>query len=71
MIKKVSSDQPKVVDSEAVLLVVNTKLASSIQRVSGDFDISLSSVVRHLHDISKSIRSWRFVPHVTKILQNF
>ena len=40
-------------------------------RLAHNFSISLSGVVCHLHDLGKSIWSWRIVLYVTKILQNF
>ena len=39
-----SSDRPKTVDSAAMFQAIETDLASSIQRVSGEFGISHSSV---------------------------
>ena len=48
-----------------------TRPMSRTRRVSGDFDILLSSAVRHLNDPSKNIRSFRIVAHVSKLLQNF
>ena len=41
------------------------------QKLSGMSGISQSNDVHHLHDLSNIIPSWRIVPHLTKILQNF
>ena len=49
------SGRPKNIDSEAVLKAIETNLASSTQRVSGKLVISLSHMVHHLRDLSKSI----------------
>ena len=46
----------KTVDSEAVLPAIDSNSVSSTQRVSGKLGISQFSVVRHLHDLSKSIQ---------------
>ena len=65
------SGRPKIVDSKAVLKAREANLVSSTWRVSGEFDISPSSVHHYLHDLGQSIQSCQIVPHVTKILQNF
>ena len=65
------SDKAKTVDSEAVLQIIGVNPARSTRRVSGVFGILQSSVVGHLHNIGKGIRSYRIVTHVTKIFQNF
>ena len=59
---QIKSDKPKTVDSLTLLVIVaNPK--SSTRRVSGESCV--------LHDLSKSILSYRIVQHVTKILLNF
>ena len=63
--------KPKTVTSEAGVKANETERASSSQRVKGEFSILQSCEVRHFHDFGKNIRSYRIVPHVTKILQNF
>ena len=60
----------KTMDSKAMLQAIEANLVSSTQRVSGELHILQTSVVGHFHDLCKSTQSW-FVPHVTKILQNF
>ena len=50
---------------------ININGASSNRRVSGEVDISQSSVVHHLHDLDKSIRSCGIAFHFTKIWPNF
>ena len=55
--------RPKTEDSEAVLQVVEANPVRSDGRVSGEISSSLSSGVRHHHDLDKC----RFVPHGTKI----
>ena len=62
-----SQGRLKVEDSEAMLQAVETNPASSKRRVLVKLTSSLSSVVHPLHNLSKSIRSCRIVPHVTKI----
>ena len=61
------SDSSKSMDSKAV----KQNLVSSTQRVSGEFGISKSSVVCHLHDFGKSSQRCGIVLHITNILQNF
>ena len=58
-------------DSEAMLLAIVTYLAISTHRVLGELGISQSSVVHHLHVLSKSVQNCWIVPPVHKILQNF
>ena len=65
------SGKPKTVDSEALLQTMEANPVGNTRRVSGEFSISLSSVVHHLHNLSKSISSSRIVFHFRKILQNF
>ena len=50
-----------------MLQAIEANLASSTWRVSGE----LGSVVYHLNNFGKSLRSRQIVPHITKILQNF
>ena len=69
--KQARSGGPKTVDSKAIFEDIEPNLANSTWRVSGKFSISQSSVVHHLHNLSKSLHSSQIVPHVTKILQNF
>ena len=65
------SDRPKIVDSEAILQTIEANPVSSTRRVSGELSLSQSSVVFHIHDLSKYIKSCRIMFHITKILQNF
>ena len=67
----VRSDRPKTMDSAAMLQAIEAYLVSSTQRVSGELSISLSSVFHHLHDFSKSIRSYHIVPLITKYCKTF
>ena len=62
-----TAGKPKTVDPEVML---QTTEVNSTQRVSGELGILQSSVVCHLHDLGKRIRSCLTVPHITKILQN-
>ena len=52
------SGKSKSTDSEAVLWDLEANPESSTRRVSGKLDISLSSVIRHLHDLVESIWSY-------------
>ena len=61
----------KAMDFKVVLQAIKANSASSKQRVSGELNISLSSVGYHFHDLSKNIQCCQIVPHVTKIWQNF
>ena len=54
-----------------VLEATETNLVSRTGRVSGELGITQSSVVCHLHNVSKSIRSRQILPYITKILKNF
>ena len=58
------SVKPKSMDPEAVLPTIEANLTSCIRRVSGELGISEPSVIRHFHDLGKSIRSCWIVPHV-------
>ena len=64
--------RPKSVDSGAVLQTLEANLASCNRRVSGEFGISESCLVLHLHDLGKKHTE---LPNcaslTTKILQNF
>ena len=71
MIRQGPAGKPKSMNSKTVLQVIDTSLASSIWRVSGEFCISQSSVVYHLYNLDKSIQSCWIEPHVIQILQNF
>ena len=53
-----------------VFQAIEASQVSNTQRVSGEFDILLPRVVRHLHDVGKNIRSLGIVSHVTKIVRN-
>ena len=68
---QIRSGRPKTVDSDAVLQAIKVNPRSSPGRVSSELSISQFSVVHHLFDLSKSIRSYWILPHVTKISQNF
>ena len=57
--------RPKSLDFE----VIESNQASRSWRISGEASISYSCVTHH--DVGKSTRSCRIVPHVTKILQFF
>ena len=50
------SDRPKIVDSEAVLQVMETNSVRSSGRLSAELVILLSNVILHLHNLDKSIR---------------
>ena len=52
-------------DSDAVLHAIEANLESS------EPSISQSSMVRSLHNLSKSIQKYQIVLHITTILQNF
>ena len=54
---------PKLLIPRAVLRVIDAILTSNTWRVSGEFGISLFSVVHHLQDLGKSIQSYRIVLH--------
>ena len=49
--------KPKSVYSEGILQTIEANLVSNIQRPSGKLSMSQFSVVSHLHDLGKSIRS--------------
>ena len=57
--------------SEAGLQAIEANLESNIWRVPGKLGILQSSVVHHLHNLSKSIQSCQTVLHVTKIFKNY
>ena len=61
----------KTVVSETVLQTIEVNPMCSIWRVSGEFGISQSCVIRHLHNLNKSTWSCWILLHITKILQNF
>ena len=65
------SGRPKTADSGAAFQALEANPMSSTRRVSGEFDISLFSVVRPIHNLNKSTRCCLIVPCVIKILQNF
>ena len=60
----------KTEDSEIVLPVIKTNLASKPRRVSDNLSISQCSMVRQL-DFSKTFRRSNYASRTTKILQNF
>ena len=64
------SGRPRSMDSETMLQAIETNLASSTWRVSGELSISQSSLVYYLHDLSKSIHSCQIVPHSIKMMEN-
>ena len=68
---QVRSGKPKSMDSKVVLQAIEANPENRIGRVSGELSITHSSVVCHLHNLSKSIQSCGIVPHIAKILQNF
>ena len=51
-------------DSKALLKDIEANAGSRTWRVSDKLSISQSSVVCHLHDLSKSTWSWQIVPYV-------
>ena len=53
-------------DSKTVLQPIQVNLESDTLRVSGELSISQFSVVRHLHDLSKSIQKCQILPHIFK-----
>ena len=61
----------KKMDSEAVFQVVEANPVSSNWRVSGEYSILLSIVVRHFHNLNKSTRICQIMTLITKLLQNF
>ena len=63
------SGKPETMNSEAVLQVIQTNLASSTLRVSVESNFSLSSVGSRFHDFDKSIQSCQIGPHDCKILK--
>ena len=60
-------DKPKSMDSEAMFQTIETNLVSNTWRVSGELDISHSSMICHRHNFGKSILNLQTVPHITKI----
>ena len=54
----------KSMNSEAVLQAIEANPVSITWRVSGELDISQSSVVRHDHVLGKSIQSCWIAPHL-------
>ena len=60
----------KTINSEAVLHVIEANLMSNFWKISRKLNISLSSVVCHLHNLVKSFQSCWIMHHVHKILQN-
>ena len=68
--KKYRSVNPT--DSKRRLPTILANKANNILRVLDEIDISESHhrVVCNLHDLIKSIRWWRNVPHVAKIFEN-
>ena len=65
------SGRPKTVNPGAVLQAIEANTASSTQRVSSELSLLQSSIVDHIHNLSKNIWSCWIVSHVAKILQNF
>ena len=51
----VNSSWSKTVDSKAMLQTIDANPMSSIRRVSGEFGISQSNVVHHLHELCKGV----------------
>ena len=64
------SPKTKTVESEAMLQAIEANSTSSSRRESGKLSISQFRVVHHLHDLGKSIWSYRIMLCVAKILQN-
>ena len=64
------SVRPKAMDSEAVLKAIEANLASSAWRVSGEFSISQSSVLHHLHILCKTWLALVFVIQITKVFSS-
>ena len=68
---KQSSGRSKDLNSATMLQAIVTNMVCSTRRVSGEFGISESSVVCHLHHPwKKKISNSRIMLHVNKILQN-
>ena len=63
-----SSGRPKTMESPTMLKTVGGNLVDNSWRLSGELDILQSSVVCQLHNLHKS---YRFLLHIRKILQNF
>ena len=53
-----------------MLQTIEANLVRSTQRVSGELCISQSNVVRHLYDLGKNIRMFRFIPHEMNYIFN-
>ena len=64
------SAKSKSVNCEALHQAIDANLFIGSRRVTGEPDISHTSMGRHVHDVDKRIRSCKIVPRVTKILQN-
>ena len=58
-------------DFEIVLQAIEAILVSSTLRLSGEYGISQSSVVDHLHRFSKNIQNCLIVPHYQIIAKLF
>ena len=54
-----------------MLQAIEINPGSGTQRISRELGISQSIVIRHLHDLGKSMLYCWIVPQFTKILQNF
>ena len=59
------SIKPKTGNSKAVLQAIEANPVSSTQRVSGELDISQSSVICYLHDLGKDIQNCWIASRVT------
>ena len=65
------SDRSKIMDSDSILHEVEANPVNSTWIISGELVIFQSSLVQHLHNLSKSIWSCQIIPCITKILLNF
>ena len=59
-------DRPKTMD----FIAIETNPVSNTWRVSGELNISQSSVVLHLHNLKESIKGFQIMPLIMKILQS-
>ena len=69
--EKARSGWPQSMGSQAVLQAIVVKLASNTWRISGELNISQSSVVCHFNNYSKRIWSCWIMTNITEILQIF
>ena len=61
----------KTVNSEDIVQAIKANPLSSARRVSGELDISQSSVVRHLHDLGKTSGAYELYLTLLKYYKTF